>query len=103
MRSPVTLGIASYESASPGKVTASVQEKIYTALILRAYASSSQSTGYIHGSTSTGHRISIVASPVEVPPAYVKYIIFSGMKLSVSSYEIQPPRIIFTLGGPYNG
>ena len=50
-------------------------------------------------------QISIVADPFAVEKFYsIKWIEFMGAKWSVNSVDpTQPPRLILTLGGVYNG
>lgn len=50
-------------------------------------------------------QISIVADPFAVEKFYsIKWIEFMGVKWSVDSVDpTQPPRLILTLGGVYNG
>ena len=33
----------------------------------------------------------------------IKYIILNGIKLKVSSISIEPPRVVLSIGGEYNG
>ena len=50
-------------------------------------------------------QISIVADPFAIEKFYsIKWIEFMGVKWSVDSVDpTQPPRLILTLGGVYNG
>lgn len=62
-----------------------------------------QSSGY-NGNVSLSHRVSLVGDAYAFANYYsIKWIGIDGHKWSVTSVEIQRPRIIVTLGGLWNG
>lgn len=63
-----------------------------------------QSAGEIHDAINISNQISIVADPYAVQHIYsMLYAEFQGAKWKVSNVDVQPPRLILTLGGLYNG
>jgi len=58
----------------------------------------------VNNDLTVGNRISVVASPkiLEAIQA-VKYITWLGTYWTISDVEVEPPRIIFGLGGVYAG
>lgn len=48
-------------------------------------------------------RVSVIANSfMKQNLGYMKYVIIDGFKWSISSVELQHPRVIFTVGGLYN-
>ena len=49
-------------------------------------------------------QISIVADPFAIEKFYsMKWIEFMGVKWKITTVEPQPPRLLLTLGGVFNG
>lgn len=50
------------------------------------------------------NRISILADPFAYENfQHMKYVVFMGAKWTITSVEVEYPRILLTLGGVYNG
>ena len=48
--------------------------------------------------------VSIVADPFACENfMYIRYIVWMKQKIKVSSIDVQYPRLVLNLGGPYNG
>lgn len=58
----------------------------------------------VNGDITISNIISIVADPYAMEYyRNIKYATLDGVKWDVTSIEIRYPRLILTLGGPYNG
>ena len=65
------------------------------------WAGNSEST---NDDLTVNTQISIVADPVAIEKFYsMKWIEFMGAKWKITNVDPQPPRILITLGGVYNG
>lgn len=62
------------------------------------------SSGGVNDDLTFNHTISIIADDFATKNlGFIKYVIISGCRVSVTGIEVQRPRIILTLGGLYNG
>lgn len=53
---------------------------------------------------SISNMISIIADPYAYENFFaVKYVEWQGVKWNVKSIDVQPPRLVLTIGGVYNG
>lgn len=58
----------------------------------------------VNDSISSQNQISILADPyARNHVASMKYVKWMGTAWKVTDVSVQPPRLILTLGGPYNG
>lgn len=58
----------------------------------------------VNDSISPQHQISILADPyARSHVASMKYVKWMGTAWKISDISVQYPRLILTLGGPYNG
>ena len=63
-----------------------------------------ETTSSVNDDIKINNRLSIVADPFAYENLYtMKYVEWYGTKWKVSEVDIQPPRIIISLGGVYNG
>jgi hypothetical protein len=63
-----------------------------------------QSTNQLNDNINVANEISIVADPYAIANFHaIRYAEFMGAKWKVPSVEVQPPRLLLTLGGLYNG
>lgn len=87
----------------PGVSRPSIIPKMYTGDVLRnnqRWASSQHQNDNL----TMSHRISIVADLyLNENISSVKYVTYMGNKWKVNSIEVNYPRVIFELGGVYNG
>lgn len=59
---------------------------------------------YLNQDLSVGHSISIVADAYANENwTSIRYVVWANTRWSVSSVEVQSPRLILKLGGVYNG
>lgn len=63
-----------------------------------------QTEGEVNGSLTVSNEISIVADPYALNNFHsIRYVEYMNSKWTVSSVQVQYPRLILTLGGIYNG
>lgn len=63
-----------------------------------------ETTSSVNDDIKINNRLSIVADPFAYENLYtMKYVEWYGTKWKVSEVDIQPPRIIISLGGVYDG
>ena len=58
----------------------------------------------LNNDISVGNSISIVADEYAVGHFFmIKYVMWQGVRWTVTNVEVREPRLILTLGGVYNG
>ena len=58
----------------------------------------------VNNDMSIGNRFSVVADAYALEHFWkIKYIKWNGVRFTVTSVEVEPPRLIITPGGVYNG
>lgn len=63
-----------------------------------------QASNNINDDIVLSNEISIVADPFANLNIYaMRYVEFNGVKWKVMSVDVQPPRLILSVGGVYNG
>lgn len=63
-----------------------------------------ENSGGVNDNLNISNRISIIADPFMYEHCYaIKYIEWMGSKWKVTDLEIERPRLIFTIGGVWNG
>lgn len=63
-----------------------------------------QSSGQLNDDVNITNEISIIADPFANENFHaMRYVEFMGAKWKISNVEVQPPRLILTVGGIYNG
>ena len=63
-----------------------------------------QQTATVNAGISISNSISIIGDPFAYDNFYaIRYVTYLGKKWTVTSIEINRPRLILTLGGLYNG
>lgn len=97
------IGFYDTVETSPGDWEPSITEKEYRGDVLNLTWRNNQASDKVNTDITISNRISIIANPY----AYknldkIKYAEFSGIKWTVSSIEVNRPRLILTLGGVYN-
>lgn len=99
-------GIVTYVTQAetvPGVWTDSVNGHLMRGDVLRM-GSSNQNGDKVHSDVTLSHRVSLVADEYALGNYHdIKYIQFNGRDWTVTSIEVQHPRIIVTLGGLWNG
>jgi hypothetical protein len=67
-------------------------------------SSSRQNDDKINSNITLGHRVSLLGDAYAFGNYYhIKWIELDGMKWEVTSVEVERPRIIVSVGGPWNG
>ena len=97
------VGYVSTAETSPGVFTPVKEEKIHSGYLIndsRRYESSYSGTDGI----ALANRLSIICSDEELNNAsYIRYVTIRGKRWQVTSFVVERPRVILTLGGLYNG
>lgn len=95
---------ATYEEDpnEPGIFEEQYVEKSYSGDVLRKYIRSNNSDT-INNNVTTNTRLSIVADGYALTHyGYIRYVEYMSQKWTVSSVDIQPPRLILELGSIYH-
>lgn len=62
-----------------------------------------QNSGQVNDNVNIGNQISIVADPyAEGHIHWMRFVEFQGSNWKVTNVDVQPPRLILTIGGLYN-
>lgn len=86
-----------------GKWVHSITEKPYSGNVIRNTRSLEAGQG-ANDDISVGNTISVVADQYAVSHfSKIKYIMWNGSPWTVTSVEVQHPRLILSLGSVYNG
>lgn len=97
------IGFVKTEETEPGIWEEKCEERTYYGDIIRNTRNIG-STNSINGDVNINNSISIVADPfANENLQYMRYIIYKGMKVNITSVTIEYPRIILIMGGVYNG
>lgn len=97
------IGYAEMVETSPGVSEEIITERSYYGDILRN-ARNLQSTEHLNDNVNVSNQISIVADPYAIANFHsIRYAVFMGTKWKVPTVDVQPPRLILSLGGLYNG
>lgn len=97
------VGYVTTEQTTPGVWLPVETPKRMRGDIIRQ-SSSRQNDDKVNSDVSLNHRISLVGDAYSFGNYYnIRWIEVDGLKWEVTGIEIQRPRIIVTLGGPYNG
>jgi hypothetical protein len=96
------VGYVTQEETVPGVWSPVENPKMMKGDVIRQ-SSSSQNGDKVNSDVSLNHRVSLVGDAYAFGNYYnIKWIDIDGRKWEVDSVEIQRPRIIVSLGGPYN-
>lgn len=96
------IGFELTEETSPGIWNPTISERNYYGDVLQNIRR--WETGVsINDNIKIQNRISVIADPfLHSNLGNVKYIVFAGNKWKISSFDVQYPRVIFTIGEIYN-
>ena len=98
------IGYATSVQYSPGKWKDQIAEHYYSGDLIRSSSRWSPSSDSTIDNLNINNQISIVANPFAYQNFHsMKYIEFMGTKWKITNVEVQPPRLILTVGGVYNG
>lgn len=97
------VGYVTEEETVPGVWSQVVTPRRMRGDMLRQ-ASSRQNDDKVNSDITLSHRVSLVGDAYAFGNYYsIKWIEVDNYKWEVTSVEVQRPRIIVTLGGPWNG
>lgn len=97
------IGYSKTVNTSPGVFIEETHEMCYEGDILRAERQYTNS-GKLNDDVTLMHRISIIADPELYKHCLmIRYVKWNGINYKVTDIVIEPPRVILTLGGVYNG
>ena len=97
------VGYIMQEEVRPGVWGPTPTERIYYGDLLSGMSKWS-SSATVNDNLNVANKISIMADPFANQHfSHIKYVEFMGAMWNVTSVEPQPPRLILTVGGVYNG
>lgn len=97
------VGYDTQEETVPGVWSPVVSPKKMKGEIIRQ-TSSSQNGDKVNNDITLNHRVSLIGDAYAFGNYYnIKWIEIDGMKWTVSSVEVQRPRLVLSLGGLWNG
>lgn len=97
------IGYMKTEETKPGKWTKVIVEKSYSG-DLNSYRRRWANSQKVNGDLNISSEISIVADPFLIDHlTNIRYVKLYGQPLEIDNIDLQPPRLVLTLGGVYNG
>lgn len=103
MRFHGVVGYGDTVETAPGVHTDSIVEMSYFGDVVRAARQLSDGEN-LNKDLSVQNSISIVADAYANEHFFaIRYVMWNGVRWTVSRVEVQPPRLLLTLGGVYNG
>ena len=102
MRFYGTVGYAVHRETAPGVWREAIDERQYYGDVSR-YARRWENGEYLNSNLTVNHTISIVADGFAYGhTAEIRYVDWMGAKWTVTSVEVQRPRLILSLGEVYH-
>lgn len=97
------IGFAESVESAPGVHVEKIVERNYYGELVRN-SRRLQSANQLNDNINISNEISIVVDPYADKNFHMmRYIEFMGTKWKISNVEVQPPRLILTVGGVWNG
>lgn len=97
------VGFANTVETKPGVYEEQITERSYYGNVIRNIRRL-QTADQVNDNVNVVNEISIVADPYANENFHaIRYVEFMGTAWKVPNVEVQPPRLILTLGGRYNG
>lgn len=97
------VGFVKTVESEPGVWTEECTEHTYYGDLIRDFRNVG-SNDSVNANININNNISIIADPFANENfQYMRYIIYKGIKLNITSVTIEYPRIILVVGGVYNG
>ena len=98
------VGYSETAEIAPGVHTPQITTREYYGDVIRNNTRWSTNPESTNDNLTVNCQISIVADPFAIDKFHsIKWIEFMGTKWKVTSVEPQPPRLLLTLGGEWNG
>lgn len=102
MRYNGSVGFAVTKETAPSIFTELIKEQIYSGDVIKNYQQI-RNQSQINAKITILNQISIIADKYAYENiSNIRYATFANQKWSVISVDIQPPRLILTLGDVYN-
>ena len=97
------IGYAVTMETKPGVWVDDIVERNYYGELIRN-TRRLQSSGQLNDDVTVTNEISIVADPFANENFHaIRYVEFMGAKWKITNITVQPPRLMLTVGGVYNG
>ena len=97
------IGFATMQEVTPGVHREQITERRYYGELLKN-SRNLQNSGNVNDDIDISNRISIIADPYANENFHaMRYVWFMGTRWKVKTADVEPPRIILSLGGVYNG
>lgn len=97
------IGFAETAETDPGVHTETIVTREYYGDVNRN-SRRLQTTDQVNDNVNISNEISIVADPYAMNNFHtMRFVEFMGATWKVTNIEVQPPRLVLTLGGLYNG
>ena len=96
------VGFAIHEETSPGVWTEEIKEVNMRGDIIKPASRSNQNQNGVNNDLTLGHRFSLLGDAFSFSNfSTIRYLEYMGVKWSVTSIEINRPRLILNIGGVY--
>lgn len=97
------VGFTIQNEESPGVWVDNIVEREYFGDVLKNYRQLGADSK-VNADMTLNNRISVLADPfVQENFSNIRYLQFMGTNWTIASVEVEFPRLIFTLGGVWNG
>lgn len=97
------VGYAVDEEGGPDVIVEKPVEKFYKGDLVKNYCKT-ENSNELNDNITISNQISIVADAYAYSHMFaMRYVKWMGVAWEVTSVEAQPPRLILSLGGVYNG
>lgn len=98
------IGFCDTVESVPGIWEEQIIEKNYYGDIVKNNRRFSEQSDSTNDNITVDNQLSVLADPyIHENLHRIRYVCFMGAKWKITSFEIQYPRIVLTLGGEYNG
>lgn len=96
------IGYAETTETAPGVWEEVITERFYYGDVLKV-SRRLERTEYLNSDVNISNNISILADPYALNNFMnIRYITWQNHKWEVSNIDVEPPRMIFSIGGLYN-
>lgn len=97
------VGYGISEEVKPGVWKNKIITKAHKGDVLRNLSSRQRSSGNLNDDVEISNEISILADPFANENfSNIKFVEYMGARWKVTKVDVQPPRLILSLGGVYN-
>lgn len=103
MRAAIQIGFGQSEEVRPGIWEDVILERDYLAEVLQRTETFDVSGSVIPGYRTTTSVSVLSDGPLKVNYTDLRYVVFGGVRWTISSAVVQPPRLNLFIGEVYNG